>query len=84
MIAAADAVWCGSTNGGTVTSGAPGASMPATECTAVTSSASAADSGGSSPGSRVASIVFPAPGGPTMATWCPPAAASSNASRASG
>ena len=36
-------------------------------------------SGGSRPGSRAASIVLPAPGGPIMSRWCPPAAASSSA-----
>lgn len=35
--AATELVWCGATKGGTVISGASGASKPATECTAVTS-----------------------------------------------
>ena len=34
---------------------------------------------GNRPGSRVASIVFPDPGGPTNSRWCPPAAATSRA-----
>ena len=33
---------------------------------------------GSSPGSRSASIVLPAPGGPVISRWCPPAAATSS------
>ena len=37
-----DAVWCGARNGGTVTSGRPGGSSPATEWMRVTSSASSA------------------------------------------
>ena len=39
---------------------------------------------GSSPDRRRASIVLPAPGGPTMSRWWPPAAATSSAWRASG
>jgi hypothetical protein len=56
-------VWWGAMNGGRVISGVSGDSVPATEWIAVTSSASLSDSGGSSPGSRWASIVFPIPGG---------------------
>ena len=48
---------------------APGSNAPATECTAVTSTASASDRSGSSPGSRAASMVLPVPGGPTMSRW---------------
>ena len=51
---------------------------------AVTSSDSASDSGGSSPGRRCASIVLPIPGGPVNIRWCAPAAASSTAKRACG
>ena len=49
---------------------------------AVTSSASSVESGGSRPGSRRASIVLPAPGGPIMRRLCPPADAISSARRA--
>ena len=61
----------------------PPGSTPATEWIAVTSSDSSRASAGSSPGSRSASIVLPAPGGPCRSTWCPPAAATSRANRAS-
>ena len=47
----------------------------------MTSSAACSSSGGSSPGSRSASIVLPAPGGPVRNRWCPPAAATSTARR---
>ena len=50
---------------------------------AVTSIACGSSSAGSSPGSRSASIVLPAPGGPASSRWCPPAAAISSASSAS-
>src|SRR5580700_9778818 len=43
------------------------------------SSASAGSSGGRIPGSRAASIDFPAPGGPTIKRLWPPAAATSRA-----
>ena len=57
-------VWCGARNGRDRSSPPPGGSMPATEWIVVTVSASSKESGGRSPGSRRASIVFPAPGGP--------------------
>ena len=82
MTAATDAVWCGARNGGTVTSGRPGGSRPATEWMRVTSSASAGGNRGRMPGNRRASIVFPVPGGPPSSRLCPPAAASSSARRA--
>ena len=47
----------------------------------VTSIAERRSSAGSRPGSRRASIVLPAPGGPTSSRWCPPAAATSTARR---
>ena len=47
-----------------------------------TSSASSKVSGGRMPGSRRASIVLPAPGGPMRSRLCPPAAAISSARRA--
>src|SRR5664280_104004 len=59
------AVWWGSRYGGRVISGQPGGSTPATECTTVTSRAASRSSGGSSPGSRSASMVLPAPGSPS-------------------
>ena len=62
---------------------APAGSSPATECTVVTSSDSSKVSGGSSPGRRLASIVLPAPGGPTSSRLWPPAAATSSARRPS-
>ena len=63
------AVWCGAWNGGRRIIGAPGGSVPAIECTAVTSSAAASSSGGRTDGSRCASMVLPAPGGPTKNRW---------------
>ncbi|KMS80293.1 hypothetical protein ACH49_08425 [Streptomyces leeuwenhoekii] len=63
-------------------SGLPGGSRPATECTAVTSSDSCRPSRGRIAGSRSASMVFPAPGGPSRKRWWPPAAATSTAVRA--
>ena len=45
----------------------------------LTSSISAGSSGGSSEGSRFASIDLPAPGGPIIRRLCPPAAATSSA-----
>ena len=55
------------------------ASRPATEWIAVTSSASSSVSAGRIDGSRRASIVLPAPGGPTSRHAWPPAAAISSA-----
>ena len=52
---------------------------PAIEAIAATSSASALDSGGSRRGKRAASMLLPLPGGPTISTLCPPAAATSSA-----
>ena len=64
-IAAFDDVWCGAQNGGTVTRPSPGFSAPATEWIDVTSIAAVASSRGRIVGSRSASIVLPAPGGPS-------------------
>ena len=75
-------VWCGARNGGSVRSGAPGAMRPATEWMVLTSNASSAESGGRRSGSRLASIVFPAPGGPIRSRLWHPAAAISRARRA--
>ena len=44
------ALWCGLRSGGRRSSGAPGASRPATECTALTSRASSSSSAGQQPG----------------------------------
>ena len=71
-------VWCGARNGRVATSERP-SMRPTTLCTRVASSASSSVSGGRIVGRRLASIVFPAPGGPTMITLWPPAAATSSA-----
>ncbi len=60
----------------------PLSSMPATDCTMLTSSASAGESGGKMPGRHAASRLLPDPGGPLMSRLCPPAAAISSARRA--
>ena len=74
-------VWWGERNGRSrASSPAP---SPATLCTRVMSRASAKSGGGRMPGTRRASIVLPAPGGPTMSRLCPPAAAISSARFAS-
>ena len=57
-----DAPWCGARNGGWRTSPPGGSPRPAAEWMRVVSRASRSVSGGSSPGSREASIVLPAPG----------------------
>ena len=80
--AAIDVEWCGATNGGVRVSPSAG-STPATERMAASASASSEESSGSSPAIRCASIVLPVPGGPTSSRWCPPAAATSSARRAS-
>ena len=64
-MAALVAVWCGPQNGGSLISGLPGGSVPAIEWMDVTSSAAAGVSGGKIVGMRSASMVFPAPGGPS-------------------
>ena len=61
-----------------------GRARPAAEWIRVVSSAWAGASGGSRPGSRRASMVLPAPGGPVSSRWWPPAAATSRAKRPSG
>ena len=63
--AADEAPWCGARNGGRRTRPLPGSKPPTAEWIRVTSSASLSIRSGSRPGSRRASIVFPAPGGPT-------------------
>ena len=64
-IAALVAVWCGARKGGSVSSETWGGKVPATECMAVTSSAAAVSRRGNMVGIRSASIVLPAPGGPS-------------------
>ena len=64
-IAAFDDVWCGAQNGGTVQQPRPRRQLPATEWIDVTSIAAAVSSIGRIVGSRSASIVLPAPGGPS-------------------
>ncbi len=83
-IAALLAVWCGAQNGGAASSGLRSGSTPATEWMAVTSSAAAASRRGSTVGIRSASMVLPAPGGPSRHRWWPPAAQISAARRAAG
>ena len=73
----AEMVWCGARNGRRTTSATPGGSTPATLCTRVTSIDSSTDSGGMIEGTRRASMVLPAPGGPTMSRLCAPATATS-------
>ena len=60
----------------------PPDSNPATEWRRVTSRASCRTMAGKMVGSRRASMVLPEPGGPTIRTLCPPAAATSSALRA--
>ncbi len=60
----AEIPWCGARKGGVWISPAPAGSVPATEWIRVTSIASASERGARMPGSRRASIVLPAPGGP--------------------
>ena len=82
IIATAEALWCGARNGGRVTSPVVGSPSPATEWTRVASREVARSRGGSRSGRRVASMVFPEPGGPTIRRWWPPVAATSRARRA--
>ena len=63
--------------------GEPAVPMPAALWTWVISRASSKLGGGRMPGRRRASMVLPAPGGPTMSRLCPPAAAISSARFAS-
>jgi hypothetical protein len=77
------AVWWGARNGGRVTMPLWRAS-PAAEWTRVASMATSRPRSGKRPGSRLASMVLPAPGGPTMRRWWPPADATSSARRTTG
>ena len=70
--AAAEAVWCGASNGGRRIRAVHRPAAPLSEWTAVTSIAASSSRSGSRPGSRSASIVLPDPGGPTMSRRCPP------------
>ena len=79
-----DAPWWGARKGAWRTSPPGGSPNPAAEWTRVVSSACRSESGGSRPGSREASIVLPAPGGPSRRRWWPPAAATSRAKRPTG
>jgi hypothetical protein len=80
-----DALWCGDSKGGR-TRKAPKfeTPKPASECTALTSRASPTARSGNIVGNRSASIVLPAPGGPTIKTWCAPTADTNSASTMSG
>jgi hypothetical protein len=77
-IAAIEAEWWGARNGRRDVS-RPLSRAPAIEAIIDTSSSSLGESGGRIDGSRLASIDFPAPGGPTISMWWPPAAATSSA-----
>ena len=82
----AGACWrrgAGAANGGRVSSPSPGSSAPASECTAVSSSASSRVRSGRSPGIRSASWSCRSPSARSSSRWCPPAAATSTANRAS-
>jgi len=72
-------VWCGARKGRTVHSDWPGARRPATLWIRVVSSASSSVIDGRMVGRRLASMVFPAPGGPIMRMLWAPAAATSRA-----
>lgn len=72
-------VWCGLLKGLIVIKLLCSGSLPATLWIFVLSSDSSRESGGRIDGSLLASMVFPAPGGPMRITLCPPAAAISNA-----
>ena len=69
------ASWCGAAYGGRVISPSPGSRAPASECSAVSSTASSRVRSGRSPGIRSARLVLPEPLGPESSRWCPPAAA---------
>src|SRR5919106_5416327 len=62
----ADVEWCGARKGREGTSERPGPSRPATEWSRVTSRASSRVMAGRIVGRRRASMVLPAPGGPTI------------------
>src|SRR3989304_2780115 len=68
MSPASEIVWWGALKGRTLSSPSFGARSPATLHTAETSIASSSARGGRIVGSRRASSVFPAPGGPIMRT----------------
>ena len=59
----------GARTGGVVTRPPGGNANPAAECTVVTSRASSLDKSGSSPGTALAIMVLPAPGGPASRRW---------------
>ena len=80
-MATSDAVWCGARRGGRRTSPS-GSGRPAAEWIIVVSNARSRPRAGSRPGRRWASMVLPAPGGPSRRRWWPPAAAASMARRA--
>ena len=81
-------VWCGLRKGRCTISALDIPSLsflraiiPETEYILVVSNASSKFSGGNIDGSRLAIILLPAPGGPTISILCPPAAATSIARR---
>ena len=78
-MAAAEIVWCGERKGRSSTTGLALLVSPATEWISVVCSISARLMSGSMEVMRLASMLLPAPGGPTMSMLCPPAAATSSA-----
>jgi len=81
-MAAYETVWWGARNGRSLTRSVNGPD-PETDAITVATLASSSSSGGSMPGTVLASSVFPEPGGPIMTMLCPPARASSRPRRAS-
>ena len=77
--AAAEVVWCGARKGRESTMGRVRLVSPLTECISVVSSISSRLMSGRMETIRFASMLLPEPGGPTMRTLCPPAAATSSA-----
>ena len=76
---AADTVWWGERNGRVRMSGTCFVIFPEMEYSFVVSMVSSQVISGRMEGSRLASILLPAPGGPIIRMLCPPAAAISNA-----
>src|SRR5256885_3478158 len=73
-----EAEWCGARNGRRFQFSRQNPPEPS-EASAADSSASSPLIGGSNPAKRAASIDLPVPGGPTISTLWPPAAATSSA-----
>ena len=73
----APAVWCGVRKGRQRVMPSSASNCPATEWILVTSSASSKGISGMMVGMHLASMVLPAPGGPTIKILCPPETATS-------